>query len=173
MLRSLRRMSSEVVLRRRSFHGGGGHWDGGCVVVNRAQCLAWPAHREHASFLRHIGRVYRVASERISVCRRDRARRDCPMVSYVVVWSFGMSKRAMCRIMNPPLQSASKRESKQSQRPREIAPLQWRNGSRVGRTYASVGEPATPKADSTLHLTWPARYATTHHDLRPRSRHYH
>jgi hypothetical protein len=154
MLCSLRRMPSEVVLRRRSFHGGGGHWDGGCVVANRSQCLAWPAHREHASFLRHAGRVYRVSSVWFPV--RVTARRGCPMINYVVVCSFGMrgtSKRAMCRVMNPSLQSASKRESKQSQRPREIAPLQWRNGSRIVRTYASVGEPATPKADSTLHLT--------------------
>lgn len=39
MLRSLRRMSSEVVLRGRSLHCGRGHWDGGCVVTDRAQCL--------------------------------------------------------------------------------------------------------------------------------------
>lgn len=75
VLRSLWGLS-KVVLRGRALHGRGGHWDRRCIVTDRTECLsmssvsesapinrrmfsylAWPAHREHAAFLRHGGQV--------------------------------------------------------------------------------------------------------------------
>jgi hypothetical protein len=117
MLRGLRRMSSKVVLRSRSLHGRCGHWDGRCIVTDRTQCLrvmsvmrdayprrlhvsylAWPTHREHASFLRHGGRSSGLARVLIAAVGRRVARRYFPSVYAVVyVCPFGMrrvSKRA-------------------------------------------------------------------------------
>lgn len=67
---------SKVVLRGRALHSRRGHWDRRCIVTDRTECLrissvsakapvsrrmfsylAWPAHREHAAFLRHDGRM--------------------------------------------------------------------------------------------------------------------
>ena len=56
VLRGLWRLS-KVVLRCRALHGRGGHWNCRCIVTDRTQSLAWPAHRKHAAFLRHDERV--------------------------------------------------------------------------------------------------------------------
>jgi hypothetical protein len=162
MLGSLRRMSSKVVLRGRSFHGGCWHWNCGCVVGDGAQCLRMlsAARGAYAQLSRLLPRVagaprtcLLLATWRarfvLQVCEFQYVRpqkgssrffKKYVVVDRVLVCAVCPSAR--CRItMNPSSLGWPKRKSKQSGKARESTPFHCavaRDGRSRTCTWASV-----------------------------------